>query len=127
MTAVARPYGVGRRRARWATAGRCEKKENLEWSSAAMAEPVSGPVLAAIGHPLRLALLVALEAREQTPAELAAATGAGEPEVERALAVLSDAGLVRGGGRAGRLRTTGRGWAEVERRLGALDRASRGS
>ncbi|HWI72905.1 MAG TPA: hypothetical protein VNT55_13205 [Baekduia sp.] len=91
-----------------------------------MAEPVSGPVLAAIAHPLRLALLVVLEAGEQPVVGLAAATGAGEAEVERAVAVLYDAGLVRGGTAPGRLRTTGRGWAEIARRLGELDRASRG-
>jgi DNA-binding transcriptional ArsR family regulator len=103
-------------------------KEKLEWSRTAMAEPVSAPVLAAIAHPLRLALLVALDRREGTPAELAAATGVTEPAVEQALAVLSDAGLVTRGRRgAGRLTTTGRGWTEVARRLAALDQASRGA
>jgi DNA-binding transcriptional ArsR family regulator len=101
-------------------------EEKLEWSPAAMAEPVSGPLLAAIAHPLRLALLVVLETGERGVGELAAATGAGEAEVERAIAVLYDAGLVRGGTSAGRLRTTGRGWAEIARRLAELDRASRG-
>lgn len=90
-----------------------------------MAEPVSAPVLAAIANPLRLALLVALERREGTPAELAAATGAGEPAVEQALAVLHDAGLVADGTRRGALRTTDRGWAEVAARLATLDEASR--
>jgi DNA-binding transcriptional ArsR family regulator len=91
-----------------------------------MAEPVSGPVLAAIAHPLRLALLVLLESGERGVGELAAATGASEAEIERAIAVLYDAGLVRGGTRAGRLRTTGDGWPEIVRRLGEVDRASRG-
>jgi DNA-binding transcriptional ArsR family regulator len=100
-------------------------EENRECSPAAMAEPVSGPVLAAIAHPLRLALLVTLEAGERSVGELAAAAGVGEAEVERAIAVLYDAGLVRRGARAGRLRTTGRGWAEIAQRLEALDRASR--
>lgn len=90
-----------------------------------MAEPVSAPVLAAIANPLRLALLVALERREGTPAELAAATGAPEPAVEQALAVLHDVGLVADGTRRGALCTTGRGWAEVAARLAVLDDASR--
>ncbi|HET6510165.1 MAG TPA: ArsR family transcriptional regulator [Baekduia sp.] len=90
-----------------------------------MAEPVPARVLAAIAHPLRLALLVALEAREGTPAELAAATGVTEPEVEQALAVLHDVGLVAAGTRRGALATTGRGWAEVAVRLARLDDAGR--
>jgi DNA-binding transcriptional ArsR family regulator len=88
-----------------------------------MAEPVPGSVLSALAHPLRLVLLVALEQREGTPAELAAATGATEPAVEQALAVLHDAGLVTRGTRRGALRTTGRGWAEVAVRLSALGEA----
>ena len=99
-------------------------EENAEWSRAAMAEPVSAPVLAAIAHPLRLALLVILERREATPAELAAATDVPEPLVEQALGTLSEAGLVDQGPRG--MRTTGRGWTEVARRLSALDQASRG-
>jgi DNA-binding transcriptional ArsR family regulator len=124
MAAVARPYGVGHRRAR-PTAARVAKEENPECSPGAMAEPVSGPVLAAIADPLRLMILVALEARQQTVAELAAAMGTPEPEVERAIAVLYDAGLVRGGDGPGRLRATGRGWLEIARRLRTLDRESR--
>lgn len=99
--------------------------ENLEWSHSAMDEPVAAPVLAAIANPLRLALLVALEQREGTPAELAAATGATEPAVEQALAVLHEAGLVADGVRHGALRATGSGWAEVAARLASLDEASR--
>jgi DNA-binding transcriptional ArsR family regulator len=99
--------------------------ENLEWSHGAMAESVPGPVLGALAHPLRLALLVALEQREGTPAELAAATRATEPAVEQALAVLHDAGLVTSGTRRGALRTTGQGWAEVAARLTALGEAGR--
>ena len=99
--------------------------ENFEWSRSAMAEPVSAPVLAAIAHPLRLALLVALERREGTPAELAAATGTTEPAVQQALAVLHDAGLVAAGARRGTLRATGHGWAQVAARLAELDASSR--
>jgi DNA-binding transcriptional ArsR family regulator len=115
-----RPYAVVR-----ATAWTSTTDKNLEWSRSAMAEPVSAPVLAAIANPLRLALLVALERREGTPAELAAATGATEPAVEQALSVLHDVGLVANGARRGTLRTTGRGWAEVAARLARLDESSR--
>lgn len=90
-----------------------------------MAEPVSGPVLRAISDPLRLTLMVALEARELTVAELAAALRVEEPAVERAVSVLHDAGLVRAGAAPGRLRATGGGWAEIARRLRTLDRESR--
>jgi DNA-binding transcriptional ArsR family regulator len=90
-----------------------------------MAEPVSGPVLRAISDPLRLTLMVALEARELTVAELAVALRVDEPAIERAVAVLHDAGLVRAGAAPGRLRATGGGWAEIARRLRALDRESR--
>lgn len=90
-----------------------------------MAEPVPGSVLSAIAHPLHLAVLVALEQREGTPAELAAATGATEPAVEQALAALHTAGLVTSGSRRGALRTTGRGWAEVVARLTRLGEARR--
>jgi DNA-binding transcriptional ArsR family regulator len=82
-------------------------------------------VLSAIASPLRLAVLVALEQREGTPAELAAATGMGEPAIEQALAVLSDAGLVAGGARRGALRATGRGWAEIAAGLSRLGDATR--
>ena len=50
-----------------------------------MAEPVPAAVLAAIAEPLRLALLVALERRRSTAAELAAGPGRDEPVVEQAL------------------------------------------
>lgn len=101
-------------------------EEVFEWSRIGMAEPVSAAVLAAIAQPLRLALLVALERRPSTAAELAAATQTSEPAVEQSLAVLYDAGLVtlaRGADR--RFRTTGRGWADVAGALILLDRASR--
>ena len=91
-----------------------------------MAEPVSAAVFAAISDPLRLALLVALERRPSTPAELAAVTSTREPVVERALSVLHDAGLVTtAGGGDRRFRTTGRGWSDVAGALILLDRASR--
>jgi DNA-binding transcriptional ArsR family regulator len=120
MEGLLRQYALRR-----PTAWTRDLDENLEWSRGAMAEPVPGPVLGALANPLRLSLLVALEQREGTPAELAAATGATEPAVEQALAVLYDAGLVTRGTRRGALRTTGRGWADVAVRLNALGDASR--
>jgi DNA-binding transcriptional ArsR family regulator len=120
MGGVRRPYAVGR-----STTWTRDVDENSEWSRSVMDEPVAGPVLAAIANPLRLALLVALERGEGTPAELAAATGTTEPAVEQALSVLHDAGLVVDGTRRGALRTTGSGWAEVAARLAALDEAGR--
>ncbi len=100
--------------------------ENPEWSRGAMAERVPDAVLSAIAHPLRLAVLVALEQREGTPAELAAATGTTEPAIEQALAELHAAGLVASGSRRGALRTTGSGWAEVVACLSRLGAARRG-
>jgi DNA-binding transcriptional ArsR family regulator len=123
--ATARPYGLGRRGARPAVRRRA-MEEISERSPKQMAEPVSGPVLAAISHPLRLAILVVLEAREQSVPELARTLAVREPELEQAVAVLHDAGLVRAGGEPGRLRVAGRGWAEIARGLRALDRDSRG-
>ena len=58
-----------------------------------MSEPVPADVLRAVAHPLRLALLVALEDHEQTPAELALTLNATEPTIAHHLAVLHDAGL----------------------------------
>lgn len=88
-----------------------------------MAEPVSAAVLSAIAHPQRLALLVALERRPMTLPELAAAAKTTEALAEQAVSVLHDVGLVTTA--AGRLRTTGRGWANVAGALIQLDRASR--
>ena len=59
-----------------------------------MSEPVPADVLRAIAHPLRLALLVALEDHEQAPSELATALDATEPAIAHHLAILHDAGLV---------------------------------
>jgi regulatory ArsR family protein len=115
-----RAYGVVA-----ATAGRRRVDEDLEWSYTRMAEPVPAPVLAAIAQPLHLALLVALEGRPSSPAELAVATRVAEPSVEQALAVLHDAGLVTTTGNV--FRATGRGWADVAGALRALERASRPS
>jgi DNA-binding transcriptional ArsR family regulator len=84
-----------------------------------MAAPVPADVLRAIAHPLRLALLVALEEREQAPADLATALGATEPAIAEQLAVLHDAGLVTAGSAPGLHRTVP-GWAEIAKRLGAL-------
>ncbi|HMJ35893.1 MAG TPA: helix-turn-helix domain-containing protein [Baekduia sp.] len=87
-----------------------------------MAEPVSANVLRALSHPVRLALLVALERDELTAAALAERLGLTPPETATQLAVLREAGLVTDGRRPGRLRTTTHGWATIDaqlRRLGA--------
>lgn len=87
-----------------------------------MAEPVSADVLRALSHPLRLALLVALEEHgPQTAAELAAALGMGEGEVHQHLAPLHDAGLIIDGEPDARLRAVGDGWASIARQLRALE------
>jgi DNA-binding transcriptional ArsR family regulator len=62
-----------------------------------MAAPVPADVLRAIAHPLRLALLVALEDHEQTTDELATALETTEPTVAEQLATLREAGLVTDG------------------------------
>jgi DNA-binding transcriptional ArsR family regulator len=84
-----------------------------------MAAPVPADVLRAIAHPLRLALLVALEDHEQAAAELATAVDATEPSVSHHLGILHDAGLVTDGSAPGLHRTVP-GWAEIATRLGAL-------
>jgi DNA-binding transcriptional ArsR family regulator len=84
-----------------------------------MAAPVPADVLRAIAHPLRLALLVALEDHEQAPAELAVALETTEPAVSQHLAVLHDAGLVTEGSAPGLHRTVA-GWNEIAARLERL-------
>jgi DNA-binding transcriptional ArsR family regulator len=89
-------------------------------------EPVSAEVLKALAHPSRLAILVALEAREQSAAELAATLSTTEPELASHLATLRTVHLVEETTH-GLLRTTTDGWAEVTAHLrylqdGAQDR-----
>jgi DNA-binding transcriptional ArsR family regulator len=84
-----------------------------------MSEPVPADVLRAVAHPLRLALLVALEDHEQTPAELAVALNAAEPSISHHLGVLNDAGLVTAEGSAGQWSTVD-GWGEISASLQRL-------
>jgi DNA-binding transcriptional ArsR family regulator len=84
-----------------------------------MSEPVPPDVLRAIAHPLRLALLVALEDHEQAPAELATALNAAEPTIAHHLAILHDAGLVTNASEPRRWCTVS-GWAEIAAALERL-------
>ena len=77
-----------------------------------MSEPVPADVLRAVAHPLRLALLVALEEHEQAPSELAMAVDAAEPVIAHHLAILHDAGLVTASAESDRWRTIP-GWARI--------------
>ncbi|HWI73354.1 MAG TPA: ArsR family transcriptional regulator [Baekduia sp.] len=85
-----------------------------------MDEPVSADVLRALSHPLRLAALVALEAREQTTAELAAHLGVPEPELMHHLVILRGAGLVEDAATRDRMRAAGHGWATIAAHLRRL-------
>lgn len=84
-----------------------------------MSEPVPADVLRAVAHPLRLALLVALEDHEQAPRELAAALNAAEPTIAHHLAILHDAGLVTNAAEPDLWRTID-GWAEITATLQRL-------
>jgi DNA-binding transcriptional ArsR family regulator len=84
-----------------------------------MSEPVPADVLRAVAHPLRLALLVALEDHEQPPSELATALDATEPTIAHHLAVLHDAGLVTTATEPGQWRTV-EGWTEISAALERL-------
>ena len=84
-----------------------------------MSEPVPADVLRAVAHPLRLALLVALEDHEQTPAELADTLNATEPTVAHQLSILHDAGLAAAADEPDRWRTVD-GWAEIATALERL-------
>ncbi len=84
-----------------------------------MSEPVPADVLRAVAHPLRLALLVALEDHEQTPPELAVTLNATEPTIAHHLAVLHDAGLVTADSGAGRWSSVD-GWTEISASLQRL-------
>ena len=85
-----------------------------------MDEPVSADVLRALAHPLRLAALVALEAREQTTTELAAQLGVTEPELMHHLVILRGAGLVQDAAARGRLRPAAGGWTTIAAHLRRL-------
>jgi DNA-binding transcriptional ArsR family regulator len=84
-----------------------------------MSEPVPADVLRAVAHPLRLALLVALEEREQAPSELATALGAKQSAITHHLAILHDAGLVTTAPEPGVWRTV-EGWTEISASLQRL-------
>jgi DNA-binding transcriptional ArsR family regulator len=84
-----------------------------------MSEPVPADVLRAIAHPLRLALLVALEDHEQAPSELAAALDATEPAIAYHLAYLHDAGLVTTAPERDQWRTID-GWTQIAASLQRL-------
>jgi DNA-binding transcriptional ArsR family regulator len=88
-----------------------------------MAEPVDGAVLEALSHPLRLALLVALERDgERTAAELAADLAISEGAVHQQIAALHELGLVVDGTTSRHVRVHGPGWASVAAQLRALQR-----
>jgi DNA-binding transcriptional ArsR family regulator len=84
-----------------------------------MSEPVPVDVLRAIAHPLRLALLVALEEHEQAPSELAMELDATEPAIAHHLAILYDARLVTTSVESDRWRTIP-GWAKIATSLQRL-------
>jgi ArsR family transcriptional regulator len=84
-----------------------------------MSEPVPADVLRAVAHPLRLALLVALEDHEQAPSELATALDATEPTITHHLAILHDARLVTSAAEPGQWRTV-EGWTEISASLQRL-------
>jgi DNA-binding transcriptional ArsR family regulator len=88
-------------------------------------EPVSAEVLKALAHPSRLAILVALEAREQSAAELAATLSATEPELASHVATLRTVRLVDETAH-GRLRTTTGGWAAIAAHLRGLQDGTKG-
>ena len=91
-----------------------------------MDEQISADMLRAVAHPVRLAALVALEQRERSAAELAAALGVPAEALAEHLAELAAAGLiVGGGGDTGALRPVARGWAELAERLRVLQGGAR--
>jgi DNA-binding transcriptional ArsR family regulator len=87
-----------------------------------MSEPVPADVLRAVAHPLRLALLVALEDHAQATSELATTLDAAEPAIAHQLAILHDAGLVTTAPELGQWRTVD-GWAEISASLQRLQDA----
>lgn len=86
----------------------------------AVEEPLSADVLHALAHPLRLAALVTLEARERTPAELAEALGVTEPVLMSHLHLLDAAGLVATAPGTRVVRVRAGGWSDIARRLQRL-------
>ena len=84
-----------------------------------MSEPVPADVLRAVAHPLRLALLVALEDHAQASSELAEALNATQPTIAHHLAVLDEAGLVTAAAEGGLWRTVD-GWSEIATALQRL-------
>jgi DNA-binding transcriptional ArsR family regulator len=89
-----------------------------------MSEPVSAAVLQALSHPLRLAALVALEARPQTTTELAATLDVSPAALVDHIRVLCELGVLTDTG--GRLRPVSRGWSEIADQLKALQDGSAG-
>jgi DNA-binding transcriptional ArsR family regulator len=89
-------------------------------------DPLSTEVLHALSDPVRIAALVALEAREHTHAELAAALGIGEPELRAHLHLLDMAGLTTTSATTHRVSARSSGWAAVARRLQRLQDDSAG-
>jgi DNA-binding transcriptional ArsR family regulator len=87
-------------------------------------EPASAAVLQALSHPLRLAALVALEARPQTTTELARTLDVSPAALVHHLRDLRDAGLLANAG--DRLRPTSRGWTEIADHLRRLYEDSAG-
>jgi DNA-binding transcriptional ArsR family regulator len=89
-------------------------------------DPVSADVLQALSHPLRLAALVALEARPQTLTELAATLEVSPAALIHHLGALHDLGLVADDVRGGRLRAAGTGWTAIAAHLARLQDDARG-
>ncbi|HEY6759567.1 MAG TPA: winged helix-turn-helix domain-containing protein [Baekduia sp.] len=86
-----------------------------------MAERVDAAVLEALSHPVRLALLVALErGGEQTAAELAAGLDASEGEVQQQIAALHERGFVVDGTTPRHVRVSAPGWDLVATHLSRL-------
>jgi len=90
----------------------------------AVDERLSTDVLHALAHPVRLSALLALEERERTPAQLAAALGIREPVLMSHLHLLDAAGLIATVPETGLLRARSTGWADVARGLQQMQDAS---
>jgi len=96
----------------------------VEVQFGAVDERLSTDVLHALAHPVRLSALLALEERERTPAQLAAALGVREPVLMSHLHLLDAAGLIATVPDSGRLRVRSTGWAAVAQRLQELQDAA---
>jgi DNA-binding transcriptional ArsR family regulator len=88
-------------------------------------EPLSVEVLQALAHPLRLSALVAAEAQERDPTQLADALGVAEPELMEHLHVLDAAGLVAIDYDTGVVRARSPGWAAIATRLTLLQEGAK--